>query len=114
MIRKALLAAVVATLTLTACGDDSPSAEAAPPAAGDTVAGCLDAVKKSMESASETGDPGALDDDPPPECDDLSAEDQQKAMQQAVQESLGELSKELEKLDPATRKEVEDALKGNG
>jgi hypothetical protein len=123
MIRRALLAAgVAATLTLTACGDDSSGGDAGSGGGGDTVAGCVEAMTKTMEAAAEAGapDPDSIDEEPPAECDDLSEADQQKAAQQTIQNSLGELGKQLDQLDPEQKKELEDAIEkgvedsGNG
>jgi hypothetical protein len=108
------LAAVVLVLGLAACGDEEPAAGSGSTSAAaadgkDTPEGCLAAVKKLFE---KTADPQSVDDEPPPECDDLSTEQQEAAVSKAVESALGDLDKELDKLDDATEKELREALKG--
>jgi hypothetical protein len=108
------LAAVVLVLGLAACGDEEQapatgSSTSAAAAGGDTPEGCLAAVKKVF---AEAGDAKSLDDQPPAECDGLTAEQQQAAVTKAIESTLGELDSEIEKLDDATEKELRDALKG--
>lgn len=109
------MAALVLVLGLAACGDEEPtpgagSSNAAAADGKDTPEGCLEAVKKLFAEATEAGDANAVDDKPPAECDDLSTEQQQEAVSKALESSLGNLDKELEKLDDATEEEIRDAL----
>jgi hypothetical protein len=108
------MAAIVLVLGLAACGDEEPTPGAGASNAAadgkDTPEGCLEAVKKLFAEATEAGDANAVDDKPPAECDDLSTEQQQEAVSKALESSLGDLDKELEKLDDATEEEIRDAL----
>jgi hypothetical protein len=111
------IAAIVLVLGLTGCGDDAKSTTTGSATAGaaagkDTPEGCLAAVKKLFAEAGDDKSPDSLGDEPPPECDGLSADQQQEAVSKAIQSALGDLDTEIEKLDDATEKEVRDALKG--
>ena len=114
--------ALVLVLGLAACGEEetpaggstastASTASTTSAAAGkDTPEGCLAAIRKALESAS--GDADSLPDEPPAECDDLSDEQQQQAIAKGIAAALSELDDDLDKLDPATEKELRDALGG--
>jgi hypothetical protein len=92
------VAAIVLVLGLAGCGDEKkPSTSAGAAAGKDTTEGCLAAVKKLFAEATETTSPDSLGDEPPPECDDLSTEQQQQALSKAIEESIGELGEDLKK-----------------
>ena len=102
------IAVIVLALGLAACGGEEPASSGA--ASGkDTPAGCLAAVKKVFAEASDAKDVG---DEPPPECDELSPEQQQEAVTKAIDAKLSELDSQIENLDDATKKQVRDALRG--
>jgi hypothetical protein len=99
------IAALVLVFGLAGCGDEEkPTGASSTTAAAqgkettagkDTTAGCVAAFKKLITE--ESSDPDTLSDEPPPECDDLSTQEQQAAVSEAVKSAFDDLGEDFKK-----------------